>query len=105
VTARGSTADAVTRERVRAAAARKVLPWVVVSAVGAAALVKVAGASWGGAAGVFGAGLLVALFIATLSVARCPECGRKLEKKLPRTGAEPAAASGGVKRCARCGAA
>jgi hypothetical protein len=82
-------------------AARKVLPWVVASALGAAALVKVAGASWTGAAGVFGAGLVLALFVWTLSIARCPACG----KRLPRTTAEPAATGGGEKGCARCGVA
>ncbi|BDG03909.1 hypothetical protein [Anaeromyxobacter oryzae] len=95
--------DPITRERARAVAARKVLPWVVASALGAAALVKVAGATWGGAAGVLGAGVLLAVFVSTLAVARCPECGRRL----PRPGAEPAAAGGGarLKGCARCGAA
>jgi hypothetical protein len=99
---RGAPApDPLVQERARALAARKVLPWVVASALGAAALVKVAGASFGGAAGVFGAGLVVALFVWTLSIPRCPDCG----KRLPRTTAEPAAAGGGEKRCARCGAA
>jgi hypothetical protein len=93
--------DPLARERARALSARKVLPWVVASGLGAAALVKVAGATWGGAAGFFGAGLLVAAFVWTLSIPRCPFCGRPL----PRAGAERAAAGGGAKGCERCGAA
>jgi hypothetical protein len=89
--------DPFARERSRALAARKLLPWVVASGAGAAALVKVAGATWGGAAGFFGAGLLAAVFVWTLSIARCPFCGRPL----PRPGAARAA-SRGARGCERC---
>ncbi len=74
------------------------MPWVVGSAVAAAALVWTAGGGLRGAAAMLGAGLLLFVFVGSLAVARCPTCG----SPLPRATAEPAAAGGEARGCARC---
>ncbi|HTN50922.1 MAG TPA: hypothetical protein VML50_00860 [Anaeromyxobacter sp.] len=81
----------VERERARALAARRALPWAAASAAGLALLVAVAGGGWRGAAVVGGLGLALAGFLLAAAVARCPACGAAL----------PSGAAGG-EGCARC---
>lgn len=70
--------DAVDRELARARAARRMLPWAALTAVGGAALALSAGGGAKGAAALFAAGLVFALFVWTTSVPRCPACGARL---------------------------
>lgn len=88
----------MTRERARAVAARRLVPWVVGSAVAAGVLVAVAGGGLRGALTIGALGLLLAVFVLALSVPRCPRCGAPL----PGARAEPAAGASGGGRCPRC---
>jgi hypothetical protein len=99
------TVTDLARERTRARAARKLLPWAFASVAAAGLLVYVAGGGWKGALGIFAPGLLFVVFAWSASVARCPGCGTRLPRVEKGTG--PAAAPGPVdvedeRGCPRC---
>ena len=83
----------VAQELARARGARRLLPWAALSALGAGAIALVAGGGARGAAVLFAAGLLFALFLWVTSIPRCPVCGTRLA--VPRGGEAPAS-------CGRC---
>lgn len=76
----------VVSELQRARAARRYLPWVVSTGVGAAALVGVAARDLKAAAGMLIPGLAFGLFVALLIVPRCPSCGASLWRRGERPG-------------------
>jgi hypothetical protein len=90
----------------RARAARRLLPWVLVSAAALGLLAFVAGGGWKAviAAGIFG--ILLLVFVGSAAVARCPACGGSLLRRGERPG--PAGSPSPVeaeraRQCPRCG--
>ena len=97
---------AVEREIARARSARRAAPWVLLGALGTAALVAVAGRNVSGALPVLLPGLAAALFAWWMGIARCPVCGRRLEEggRARPVGAAGPPAIERTHRCPRCGA-
>ena len=89
----------VDRELARAAGARRVLPWALLSALGGGAIVWVAGGGPRGAAVIAALGLLFVLFLWVTGIARCPACGAPLPR--PR-GAPSAGAPARLESCPSC---
>ena len=94
-----ATGRDVDRELARAAGARRVLPWALLSALGGGAIVWVAGGGPRGAAAIAAVGLLFVLFLGVTGIARCPACGAPLSR---RRGAPGAAAPGRPESCPTC---
>jgi hypothetical protein len=95
----------VERELQRARSARRLLPWVVVSAAGAGLLGRAASGEWRAAAVLGAFGILLFAFVAATAVARCPACGGSLLRRGERPG--PAGSPSPVeaeraRRCPRC---
>jgi hypothetical protein len=88
------------RERARAAGARRLLPWALLSAVGGGAIAFVAGGGLRAGASLVAVGLVFTLFLWTTSIARCPACGARLPRRAAATGA--GATPGGAETCAQC---
>jgi hypothetical protein len=90
------------RERARAAGARRLLPWAVLSALGGGAIAYFAGGGPRGAVSLALLGLGFALFLWVTSVVRCPACGARLPRRAWGAGARGEATPGGVETCASC---
>lgn len=78
------------RELARARGARRLLPWVLVSSLGAGAIAWVAGGGLRGGAAVAALGIVFAVIVWTTSIARCPSCGAPLRRGTYRGGGEGA---------------
>lgn len=97
----------VERELQRARSARRYLPWVLTTALGAAALAGAASRDLRAAAGMLVPGLAFGLFVAALVFPRCPACGASLWRRGERPG--PASKPNPTeverrRRCPSCGA-
>jgi hypothetical protein len=68
----------VERERARARAARRLLPWALATAAGGGLIAYAAGGGPRAALALAAIGLLFAAFVWTTSIARCPACGAPL---------------------------
>jgi hypothetical protein len=95
---RGPSGRDVDRELARAFGARRLLPWAVLTSLGAGAIAWVAGGGLRAGATVAALGLVFVLFVWTSSVARCPACGAPLPRG--RVRGDPAA--GRPESCPRC---
>jgi hypothetical protein len=102
---RAPTWAGVERELARARSARRVIPWVLLGALGAAALVGVAARSIVAALPILLPGIAAALFTWIMGIPRCPACGASLLRR-GETRASPAAPAevSRTRRCSRCGA-
>jgi hypothetical protein len=102
---RAPTWAGVERELSRARSARRVIPWVLLSALGGAALVAVAARSIAAALPILVPGIAAALFTWMMGIARCPACGASLLRpgEARASSAAPAEVSR-THRCPRCGA-
>jgi hypothetical protein len=87
------------RELARAHGARRLLPWVLVSAAGAGAIPWIAGGGPKAGAAVAALGLVFALIVWVSSVARCPACGAPLPRGSYRGAG---AAAGRPESCPSC---
>jgi hypothetical protein len=92
----------VEQELARARGARRMVPWAVASALGGGAIALVAGGGARGALAVAAAGLLFALFAWATSIARCPACGARLERKRPGPNETGPAVVEPFESCPRC---
>jgi hypothetical protein len=99
---RRPAASDLQRERARAAGARRLLPWALLTAVGGGAIAYVAGGGLRGAASLVAVGLGFGLFLWATSVVRCPACGARIPRRAAGTGARGEATPGGVETCASC---
>lgn len=98
----------VEAELQRARGARRLLPWVAVTAVGGALLAAVAGATLKAALVVLVPGIALGLLVLAAAIPRCPACGESLLRRGERPG--PASRPRPVeaeraRRCPRCHAA
>jgi hypothetical protein len=89
------------RERARAAGARRLLPWTLLTAVGGGAIAYAAGGGLRAGAALGAVGLLFSLFLWTTSIARCPVCGARLPRRAGGTGTR-GPTPGGAETCAQC---
>lgn len=94
--------DRVERELQRARSARRYLPWVLSTAIGAAALAGAASRSLKAAGGMLLPGLAFGLFVLTLVVPRCPACGASLWRRGERPGSAAKPKPTEVERTRRC---
>lgn len=92
----------VERELQRARSARRYLPWVLATAVGAAALAAMAARSVRAGAGMLIPGLAFGLFVALLVRPRCPSCGASLWRRGERPGPASKPNPTEVERTRRC---
>lgn len=92
----------VERELQRARAARRYLPWVLTTALAAAAIAGIAARDLRAAAGMFVPGLAFGLFVLTLVVPRCPACGSSLWRRGERPGPASKPTPTEVERTRRC---
>ena len=99
-TARRPGAKDIARERARAAGARRLLPWALLTALGGGAIAWTAGGGPRAGASLVGVGLVFVLFLWTTSVPRCPACGARLPSRREDRGGEGLAAR--AEACARC---
>jgi hypothetical protein len=90
------------RERARAAGARRMIPWTLLTAVGGGALAYTAGGGLRAGIALGAVGLLFTLFLWTTSIARCPVCGARLPRRAGGTGGRGGPTPGGAETCARC---
>lgn len=97
---RGTGGGDLDRELARALGARRLLPWVFVSSLGAGAIGWFAGGGPKAGATLAALGLVFVLFVWTSSVARCPACGAPLPRARGRRGDAPAAPR--PESCPRC---
>ncbi len=94
----------VERELARARGARRLLPWAIVTVAGGGLIPLVAGGGPRAAASLAAVGLLFALFLWTMSIARCPACGAPLgrgKRPDPQGPTGPAGAER-LESCPRC---
>lgn len=68
------------RELARAHGARRLLPWAVLTSLGAGAIAWLAGGGPRAGATIAALGLVFVLFVWTTSIARCPACGAPLPR-------------------------
>lgn len=87
---RGTSGRDVDRELARARGARRLLPWVLVSSLGAGAIAWVAGGGLKAGASVAALGVVFVLIVWTTSIARCPACGARLPRGRHRGTGVPA---------------
>jgi hypothetical protein len=99
---RAPTWAGVERELSRARSARRVIPWVLLGALGGAALVAVAARSIAAGLPILVPGIAAALFTWMMGIARCPACGASLLRR-GEARASPAEVSR-THRCPHCGA-
>ncbi len=78
MTSRPIASKDVERELARARGSRRMLPWTVLSAAGAAAIGFAAGGGWRAAVALLALGLAFSAFVLATSLARCPGCGARL---------------------------
>lgn len=93
---------AVERELQRARSARRYLPWVFTTAVGAAALAGLAARSLKAAGSMLLPGLGFGFFVLFLVTPRCPSCGASLWRRGERPGPASRPAATEVERTHRC---
>jgi hypothetical protein len=96
----------VEKELQRARAARRYLPWVLTTALGAAAMVGIAARDPWAALRMAVPGLGIGLFVIVLVVPRCPACGASLWRRGERPGPPSRPNPTEVektRRCPRCG--
>lgn len=94
--------DQVERELQRARSARRYLPWVFMTALGAAALAAAATRSLKAGAGMLIPGLGFGLFVLLLVTPRCPSCGASLWRRGDRPGPASKPNPTEVERTRRC---
>jgi DNA-directed RNA polymerase subunit RPC12/RpoP len=98
--------DELEVERVRARAARRLLPFAVATAAGGGAIGFAAGGSFTGALAAAAPGAVFVLFARASAVARCPACGRRIalrEKGPGSAGGAPSPVEVGPSgTCPRC---
>lgn len=94
-------AQDVERELARARGARRLLPWTLATAVGGGLLALAAGGGPRAAATLAAVGLLFALFLWSMSAARCPACGARL-RETKRPGPQKGTGPAGVEAPASC---
>jgi hypothetical protein len=97
-----ATFSQVVSELQRARAARRYLPWVFSTGVGAAALVGIAARDLKAAASMLVPGLAFGLFVAMLIVPRCPSCGASLWRRSERPGSPSKPNPTEVEKTRRC---
>lgn len=97
---RGASGRDVERELARALGARRLLPWAVLTSLGAGAIAWVAGGGAPGGATIAALGLVFVLFVWTTSIPRCPACGAPLRRGRVAGAGTPAAAR--PERCPSC---
>jgi hypothetical protein len=96
----------VERELQRSRAARRLWPFLLVSAVAAAALVGLVSGSLEAGVAVLVPGALLFAFLVLTSIPRCPACGGSLWRRGERPGPAGAPRPTQVereRRCPRCG--
>jgi len=96
----------VERELQRSRAARRLWPFLGLSAVAAAALVGLVSGSLQAGVAVLAPGALLLAFLALTSIPRCPACGGNLWRRGERPGPAGAPRPTQVereRRCPRCG--
>ena len=94
--------DQVERELQRARAARRYLPWILSTALGAAAIAAAATRSLSSGAGMLVPGLAFGLFMVLLVTPRCPSCGASLWRRGERPGSAGKPNPTEVERTRRC---
>jgi len=99
--ARRPAARDLERERARAAGARRLLPWTLLTALGGGAIAFAAGGGLSAGASLAAVGLVFALFLWVTSIPRCPACGAPLPRR-PSSGGERDAFGSRAETCARC---